>query len=66
MPPGEAAYYIDLKKNGQLEAPEVPARSIAWLALYAPRRWSGRYMNYDDPPISEPALSLFGNELGGN
>jgi len=65
MPPDEAAYYVDLKKNGQLETPEVPARSIAWLALYAPKQWSGRYVNYDDPPISEPALSLFGNDLGG-
>lgn len=65
MPTDDAAYYVDLKKNNELEAPLVPARSIAWLALYAPAGWSGRFMSYDDPPISEPALSVFGNQIGG-
>ena len=65
MPPTEAAYYVDLKINNQLETPLVSARSIAWLALYAPSEWSGRYMSYDDPAISEPAISVFGNQVGG-
>jgi len=51
MPTEQAAYYQQLKDQGQLEAPETPARSIAWLALHAPLDWSGRFLNYDDPDI---------------
>jgi NAD(P)-dependent dehydrogenase (short-subunit alcohol dehydrogenase family) len=60
MPPEQAAFYRDLKATGRLEPPQVPARAIAWLALHAPREWSGDFMSYDDPQVSEPALATFG------
>jgi NAD(P)-dependent dehydrogenase (short-subunit alcohol dehydrogenase family) len=63
MPKEQAAYYLDLKTEGRLEPPHVPARAIAWLATYAPDEWSGAYMNYDDPQISMPALEVFGPSL---
>ena len=63
MPKEQAAYYLDLKTEGRLEPPYVPARAIAWLALNAPAEWSGAYMNYDDPQISIPALEAFGPSL---
>ena len=65
MPPGQAEYYIGLKKSGRLEPPSVPARSIAWLALHAPDEWSGEFVNYDDAGIAQPALTFFGNDYGG-
>ena len=60
MPPEQAAFYKDLKTAGRLEPPQVPARAIAWLALHAPREWSGAFMSYDDPQIAEPAFAAFG------
>ena len=54
------AYYQGLKQRGQLEPPEVPARSIAWLALHGPHEFSGDFLNYDDLRIARPALEVFG------
>jgi NAD(P)-dependent dehydrogenase (short-subunit alcohol dehydrogenase family) len=51
MPPDQAAYYSEIKEKGELEPPEVPARSLAWLVLYAPEEWSGDFLDYDDPRI---------------
>ena len=59
----QLAYYQNLKTGGRLEKPEVPGRSLAWLALYAPREFSGQFLNYDDPSISRPALAVFGTKL---
>jgi NAD(P)-dependent dehydrogenase (short-subunit alcohol dehydrogenase family) len=56
----QLAFYRQLKEFGKLEPPEIPARSIAWLALYAPPEFSGQFFDYDDPRIAEPAISLFG------
>lgn len=55
MPRDLADYYQELKITGDLEPPEVPGRSIAWLAMHAPSDWSGRFLNYDDPDIVTPA-----------
>ena len=63
MPPDQFAYYQGLKDEGKLEPPWVPARSIAWLALHMPLEWSGQFLNYDDPSISQPALEVFGERL---
>lgn len=60
MPAEQAAYYRQLKDRGELEPPEVPARSIAWLALYAPLEFSGRFLDYDDPRINQAALEALG------
>jgi NAD(P)-dependent dehydrogenase (short-subunit alcohol dehydrogenase family) len=65
MPAQQAAYYLSLKTENKLEPPQVPARAIAWLALSAPRQWSGAFMSYDDPPIAGPALQLFGDKFDG-
>ena len=59
----QLAYYQNLKAVGQLEKPEVPGRSLAWLALHAPAGFSGQFLNYDDPHISQPALAVFGAQL---
>lgn len=63
MPQEQARYYHDLKKQGLLEPPQVPARSIAWLALYAPAAFSGRFLSYDDPGVFSPARKVFGEQL---
>jgi NAD(P)-dependent dehydrogenase (short-subunit alcohol dehydrogenase family) len=59
----QLAYYQNLKAGGQLEKPEVPGRSLAWLALHAPREFSGQFLNYDDSHISQPALAVLGEKL---
>ena len=63
MPVEQIAYYRQLKERGELEPPEIPARAIAWLALHAPREFSGQFLDYDDPQISRPATELFGAGL---
>ena len=63
MPPDQADFYRQLKDRGELEPATIPARSIAWLALYAPREFSGRFLDYDDPLIREPALKVFGESV---
>jgi NAD(P)-dependent dehydrogenase (short-subunit alcohol dehydrogenase family) len=63
MPHDQAAYYRQLKDRGELEPPEIPARSIAWLALYAPPEFSGMFLVYDDPRIRGAALEVFGERL---
>jgi NAD(P)-dependent dehydrogenase (short-subunit alcohol dehydrogenase family) len=60
MPFDQADYYRQLKDRGELEPAAIPARSIAWLALFAPREFSGRFLDYDDPRIQGPALEVFG------
>jgi len=59
----QVAYYRQLKDNGELEPPEVPARSVTWLALYAPPKFSGQFFDYDDPRITKFALKIFGENL---
>ena len=59
MPPERAAYFLDLKSEGHLEPPHVPARSIAWLALHAPKDFNGEFVSYDDPVISRSSQLVF-------
>lgn len=63
MTADQVMYYRSLKERGELEAPEVPGRALAWLALHGPPEFSGQFLDYDDPRISRPALDLFGEEL---
>ncbi len=63
MTADQMAYYQNLKLHGELEPPEVPGRSIAWLALHGPPEFSGQFLDYDDPRISRPAIELFGEKL---
>jgi len=60
MPRETSTYYLDIKNQGYLEPPEIPARAIAWLALFAPRYMSGEYRSYDDDDIRGPAEIYFG------
>ena len=64
LPVDRIAYYQQLKERGELEPPEIPARAIAWLALFAPPDFSGDFLDYDDPRISRPALEVFGETHG--
>lgn len=59
----QVKYYRNLKEGGELEAPEVPGRAIAWLALHGPPEFSGQFLDYDDRRIKRPALELFGERL---
>jgi len=63
MPPETAAYYQSLKVEGRLEPPWIPARSIVWLATQAPPSFSGRFVNYDDADIMQPARKRFQEKL---
>jgi len=65
MPSEQLDYYLELRDKGLLEPPSVPARAIAWLALYAPCEWSGKFLSYDEPRISQPALEIFGMRKTG-
>ena len=58
----QVMYYRQLKTLGKLEPPEIPGRSIAWLALHAPTEFSGQFFDYDDPRITKPALEIFGEK----
>ena len=60
MPADLLAYYRQLKERGELQPPEIPARAIAWLALYAPPEFSGKFLDFDDPRIDRPAREVFG------
>ena len=54
------AYFKQLKETRGLEPPEVPGKSLAWLALYAPPSWSGELLEYTDPRIILGAKEAFG------
>ena len=60
MPADLADYYRQIKERGELLPPEIPARAIAWLALYAPSNFSGQFLDFDDPRIDRPAKEVFG------
>lgn len=54
-------YFKGLKADGALEPVHVPGRVIAWLALHAPLSMSGRFVDYEDMDVAEPALAAFGD-----
>jgi NAD(P)-dependent dehydrogenase (short-subunit alcohol dehydrogenase family) len=49
----KAAYFQQLKTDGQLLEPMLPAAKIAWLAMAAPPVLSGMFLDYDDPRIGQ-------------
>lgn len=65
MDPEKHDYFMKLKADGELEPPKIPGRAMAWLALHAPREWSGEFLNYDDPRIADPAVKVFGAPESG-
>jgi NAD(P)-dependent dehydrogenase (short-subunit alcohol dehydrogenase family) len=63
MPPDHYRYYREIKRNGLLQHPDIPARSIAWLALSAPPQLNGKFLSFDDPRILKPAERFFDRRL---
>ncbi len=51
MAAAKAAYFHQLKADGRLLDPMVPAGKIAWLAIAAPPDLTGEFLDYDDPRI---------------
>jgi len=63
MPPAHHRYYLEIKSKGLLNPPDVPARSISWLALRAPLKLSGKCLSFDDPRVLKPAERFFDRPL---
>lgn len=51
MTAAQSTYFQKLKDKGELLSADVPARSLAWLALFAPTKLSGQFIDYDDPRL---------------
>ncbi len=45
------AYFENLKREGKLLPPHVPAKAVAWLVLNATKALSGEFVPHDDPRI---------------
>ena len=52
MPPELAASFQSYYESGMLEKVEVPARSLALLALKAPPEWTGAEVAHNDPKVA--------------
>lgn len=61
MPQEMHNYFKQLKETGRLEPPEVPAKAMAWLALYCPPEWNGEMIEYTDPRVVKEAGAVFGD-----
>jgi len=59
MKPGLAATYQDLHNAGRLVQPEDTARVLAWLALAAPKTWSGRIIDHKNTEALARARNAF-------
>ena len=59
MPPDMMQYFQQLKETNRLEPPEVPAKSLAWLALYCPPEWNGEMIEYTDTRVVREASAVF-------
>lgn len=46
------SYYRRLLEDGELVPTEIPAERFAWIALEAPREWSGRDISHDDGAVT--------------
>lgn len=51
MPADAHERYLGLHQQGDLLPPEVPGRSMAVLALYAPNGWSGEFIAWDEDRV---------------
>ncbi len=51
MPEGEHGRFVSMHHEGRLLPPELPARALAALALFAPREWSGDFVQWDDARV---------------
>ncbi len=48
MTPQEHRMFVEFHRRGELLPPELPARSLAALALAAPPEWSGRVLRWNE------------------
>ena len=51
MPSQLADYFKGLHTGGQLVAPQIPGRALAWVALNAPKEWAGFDIQASDPEL---------------
>lgn len=59
MTESDLAKFQGLKADGQLEPPEVPARSAVWLLVEGPQERSGEFVQYTDEQVKSGAERLF-------
>lgn len=55
MPEPWGRYFLDLPRQGGLQSPQSAGLTLAWLALEAPREWSGQMVDGDDQKIRRQA-----------
>ena len=58
MPEEQHQRYLALHQEGKLMPPEVPARAVAALALFAPRAWSGQFIQWNSEAMQALMASL--------
>lgn len=59
MPSDLADYFKNLHADGQLVQPQIPGRALAWVALNAPREWSGFDIQASDPDLVQRLQGAF-------
>ncbi len=55
----KAEYFRELKAEGKLYSPDVPAKIMAWLVLHGTEELNGQFLEHDDPQISSRAKAAF-------
>lgn len=53
MPPDVHRQFIEQYEQGRLLPPEKVGRAIAWMALNAPHKWSGEFIEWNDSRLPE-------------
>lgn len=59
MPSQLADYFKGLHTGGQLVPPQLPGRALAWVALNAPKEWSGFDVQASDPELVQRLQEAF-------
>lgn len=59
MPENDHKRFVNLHENGQLLPPELPARALGVLSLFAPPKWSGEFIAWDDEKVKEIVSKYF-------
>jgi NAD(P)-dependent dehydrogenase (short-subunit alcohol dehydrogenase family) len=56
MPADVYDRFVRFYEDGELLSPEIPGRTLAILALYAPADWSGDFLSWDEERVQELVL----------